>query len=79
MRCAEAILKNGGHCAYEWPKGCDGWKIPELMADGLLQKAFAGCRRTSGMCIWFEGCQWESIPQKPVGCHVMLEIGAEFR
>lgn len=32
IRCAEVILKNGGHCAFEWPKGCDGWKIPELMA-----------------------------------------------
>ena len=32
IRCAEVILKNGGHCAYEWPKGCEGWKIPELMA-----------------------------------------------
>lgn len=30
IRCAEVILANGGHCAFEWPKGCEGWKIPEL-------------------------------------------------
>ena len=32
IRCAEIVLRNGGHCAFEWPKGCDGWKIPELIA-----------------------------------------------
>eukprot|EP00435_Cladocopium_sp_Y103_P060485 s1600_g22.t1 len=31
IRCAEVILANGGHCAFEWPKGCEGWKIPELL------------------------------------------------
>ena len=31
IRCAEVILANGGHCAFEWPKGCKGWKIPELL------------------------------------------------
>ena len=31
IRCAEVILRNGGHCAFEWPKNCEGWRIPELM------------------------------------------------
>ena len=31
IRCAEVVLKNGGRCAFEWPKDCEGWQIPELM------------------------------------------------
>lgn len=31
IRCAEVIMQNGGHCAFEWPKDCEGWKIPELL------------------------------------------------
>ena len=31
IRCAEVIMQNGGHCAFEWPKSAEGWKIPELL------------------------------------------------
>ena len=32
IQTAEQILALGGHTAFEWPRGCHGWKIPELIA-----------------------------------------------
>ena len=31
IRCAEKVLENGGHVAFEWPRGCAGWNLPELV------------------------------------------------
>ena len=31
IRCAEAIIKGGGHVAFEWPKDSEGWNLPELL------------------------------------------------
>ena len=31
IRCAEKVLENGGHVASEWPRGCAGWNLPELV------------------------------------------------
>ena len=32
IQTAEQTLALGGHIAFEWPRGCHGWKIPELIA-----------------------------------------------
>jgi hypothetical protein len=29
---AELVLSQGGHIAFEWPKGAKGWLLPELVA-----------------------------------------------
>ena len=29
--CAEQVLQGGGHVCFEWPRGCSGWSIPELV------------------------------------------------
>ena len=31
IRCAEQILAQGGHVAFEWPRGSRGWALPELV------------------------------------------------
>ena len=31
IRCAEQVLLDGGHVCFEWPRGCSGWSIPELV------------------------------------------------
>ena len=30
IRCAKQVLSDGGHVAFEWPRGNAGWKLPEL-------------------------------------------------
>ena len=32
IQTAEQTLSLGGHVAFEWPRGCHGWRIPELIA-----------------------------------------------
>ena len=52
IRCAEVIMQNGGHCAFEWPKSAEGWKIPELLQFVKRNRLFVsepqGC--AFGMC-----------------------------
>ena len=31
IRCADKVLSQGGHVAFEWPKTCAGWDLPELI------------------------------------------------
>lgn len=31
IRCAKQVLSDGGHVAFEWPRGNAGWKLPELV------------------------------------------------
>ena len=41
---AEVVLSQGGHIAFEWPKGAKGWLLPELVAFMKRHKLFmAGC------------------------------------
>ena len=32
IQTAEQTLSLGGHVAFEWPRGCHGWKVLELIA-----------------------------------------------
>ena len=52
IRCAEVIVQNSGHCAFEWPKSAEGWKIPELLHFVKRNRLFVsepqGC--AFGMC-----------------------------
>ena len=31
IKVAEKAMPLGGHCSCEWPRGCMGWAIPELV------------------------------------------------
>lgn len=31
LHCAERVLSQGGHIAFEWPKTSEGWNLPELV------------------------------------------------
>ena len=49
---AEIVLSQGGHIAFEWPKGAKGWLLPELVALMKRHKLFmAECHG------WFFGMQ----------------------
>ena len=37
---AEVVLSQGGHIAFEWPKGAKGWLLPELVAFMKRHKLF---------------------------------------
>jgi hypothetical protein len=37
---AELVLSQGGHAAFEWPKGAKGWLLPELVAFMKRHKLF---------------------------------------
>ena len=32
IQIAEVVLDQGGHIAFEWPKGAKGWMLPKLVA-----------------------------------------------
>jgi len=50
IRCAEKVLENGGHVAFEWPRGCAGWNLPELVQFLVKRNLYVaepdGCIRT---------------------------------
>jgi hypothetical protein len=47
LETAEQVLCQGGHIAFEWPKGAKGWQLPELTAfvkkHGLYIAECHGC------------------------------------
>jgi hypothetical protein len=44
------VLSQGGHAAFEWPKGAKGWLLPELVAFMKRHKLFmAECHGFFGM------------------------------
>ena len=40
IQIAEVVLDQGGHIAFEWPKGAKGWMLPELVAFMKRQKMY---------------------------------------
>ena len=47
LTVAHHVIANGGHVSFEWPRYCDGWKLPTLIAFAqkysLKDVIFDGC------------------------------------
>jgi len=47
LTVAHHVITNGGQVSFEWPRFCDGWKIPTLInfasKYGLKEVNFDGC------------------------------------